>query len=102
MGKEKKNSEEITLERHIWRAMGIFIACEGVRIFANGIEAKNDAETIEHLVLGLGLALWFIWGQGASATLGRATGSRHVREDEFQDWLPKDINALVGLFKDKK
>lgn len=102
MGKEKNDGKPVSLERHIWRATGILIAFEAIRIFSNGFEAKNDTEAIEHLILGPALALWFIWGQGASATIRRATGLRHAREDEFQDWLPKDINSLIGLFKNRK
>jgi len=98
--KEAGPKEEITLERHVWRAFGMFMIFESVRILANGWEAKNAGEAIEHLILGVAIPAWYIWGQGTSAMLRAGTG-RKVNESEFRDWAYKDITSLFNFLKRK-
>ncbi len=92
---EREPKEEITLERHVWRTFGISMALESVRILANGWDAANGTEAVEHLILGIAIPAWYIWGQGVGNSL-RAGSGIEVEEKEWNDWLVKDIKALVG------
>lgn len=71
---EKEPREPITLERHAWGAFGIFMAVESVRILANGWEPANSREALEHLILGLAIPAWFIWGEGIEPSLKATLG----------------------------
>lgn len=93
--KEREGKEPVTLERHVWRALGILIVEESIRVLANGWEAANTKEAIEHLILGLAIPAWYLWGQGV-ATFKKLAGSE-VDEREYRDWAYKDIIALFGF-----
>jgi len=96
--KENEPKEQITLERHAWRALGILATIESIRILATDFWATNNFNTAERLILGLAIPAWYIWGEGVSAML---TFGRKVDESEYRKWLKKDLSALFGFLNRK-
>lgn len=94
--KENEPREQITPERHAWRALGIFLTVESIRILATDIGATNNFNNCERLILGLAIPAWYIWGQGTSAVL-RAVSGMKVDENEYKNWARKDITALFNF-----
>ena len=92
--------EKVTLERHAWRAAGLAIGLESLRLLAtNGLRAPtNRVEAYEYLALGLIIPAWAIWSEGEDAL--RAGLGLPYDPKKFKGWLGKDISSVASSLKE--
>jgi len=77
----KPSSEEITLERKVWRGVGVVLGLEAVRLIAT-VPPEKVWEAAQWMAEGLAIPVWALWGEG-------------------RGWLVKDGEAAITFLKSK-
>jgi len=79
----QEGEPKVDLERYAWRATGIGIALEGVRILATmpPLSRVSEAQGIEYLGVGVFIVpAWISWGEG-------------------RGWLIEDVGRVISSAK---
>jgi len=101
----KPSSEEITLERKVWRGVGVVLGLEAVKLIVTIPSEKvwEAAQWIQWMAEGLAIPVWALWGEGKDGVIEVVKARLGMDNDltKSRGWLVKDGEAAITFLKSK-